>query len=364
MRYSRLLIASISLWVAMIVPILSAPSRAIAQATTATIEFLDIGQGDAVLIRSSEGKTALVDAGPSDRIVKLLEDRGIVHLDLIVVSHHHSDHYGGMDAVIKKIKPKTFLASDSAHTTPNYLKILKLVKDQGMTVITPTNQSRKITLGSIDLIIFPQPPEDGDEENNNSVGIRLQHGKIALLLTGDSEDSERSWWLANAKELLEDCQLLKLAHHGSRNGTDEKWLRLVRPEQCVASCAAGNSYGHPHAETISLLQRLRIPLSRTDEDGSVTVTSDGEHWAFASGAVALRGPPAVSAAAPAPAATAILLDVNTSTSDQLRTLPGIGPALAQKIVEGRPYRALADLLLVDGIGLERLKKIRPFIKVK
>jgi competence protein ComEC len=97
----------------------------------ATIDFLEVGQGDAILIRSPEGKTALIDAGPSKDVVPLLRTPGVTSIDLVVVSHHHADHYGGMDDVIRAFRPRFFVATNSSHTTPAYLKLLTLVRDRG-----------------------------------------------------------------------------------------------------------------------------------------------------------------------------------------------------------------------------------------
>ena len=103
----------------------------------ASVEFLDVGQGDSILIRSPEGKTALIDAGPSRAVVGLLRARGVTSLDLVVVSHHHADHYGGMAEVIRAFHPKVFVEADSPHVTPLYVALLQTVKDTGMTAIRP-----------------------------------------------------------------------------------------------------------------------------------------------------------------------------------------------------------------------------------
>jgi competence protein ComEC len=150
---------------------------------TATIDFLDVGQGDAILIRSPGWKTALVDAGPSKEVVPLLRERGVRSIDLVVVSHHHADHYGGMDDVIKTFRPRFFLATDSSHTTPHYLKLLTLVRDSGIQAIFPTNRPRKIELGSVVLTVLPQPPENVEDENDNSIGVRVQHGSFSCKRT-------------------------------------------------------------------------------------------------------------------------------------------------------------------------------------
>jgi beta-lactamase superfamily II metal-dependent hydrolase len=256
------------------------------------IDVLDVGQGDSILVRSPEGKTLLIDAGPTkDGALKVLKKKGIASIDLVAISHHHSDHYGGMDQVIRAYKPRYFVASHSGHTTKLYLKLLQTVEAQGMTAVQPTAKPRKIELGSVELTIFPQPPEDKKEENNNSIGMRLKYGTFAMLLTGDSEETERQWWLKHDPSLVRDCTILKLAHHGSHNGTDARWLRIVRPELAVASLGKDNSYGHPHSETVSLLLDNQIPLLRTDQLGTITIQSDGRDWSIVRPELVRRGHP-------------------------------------------------------------------------
>jgi len=273
---------------------LSSEAQLFRQSTAqpASIEILDVGQGDSILISSPEGKTALVDAGPTkNAALAVLKRKGIKSLDLVAISHHHSDHYGGMEAVVRALKPRYFLASSSGHTTTLYLKLLKAVEAEGLTVIQPTSRPRKIELGSVELTLFPQPPEDRRDENNNSIGLRVTYGSFSVLLTGDSEGTERQWWLRNDPELVRDCTILKLPHHGSRNGTDARWLQAVRPQLAVASVGKNNEYGHPHAETISLLRRDGIPFLRTDQLGTIAITSDGRAWQVAQPTLATRGPP-------------------------------------------------------------------------
>jgi beta-lactamase superfamily II metal-dependent hydrolase len=246
---------------------------------SAVVEVLDVGQGDAILLRSPEGKTALIDAGPTkEGAIRVLKQKGITRLDLVAISHHHSDHYGGMEEVVRVLKPRYFLASNSHHATRTYLRLLQTVQDQGLTAIQPTAQPRKIELGSLELTIFPEAPEDRREENNNSVGIRVKYGSFSMLLPGDSEGPERRWWLQNHPELVQNCTILKLAHHGSRNGTDARWLAAVRPELAVASMGRYNEFGHPHPETINLLKRKEIPLLRTDQLSTITLQTDGRQW--------------------------------------------------------------------------------------
>ncbi|WP_337174838.1 MBL fold metallo-hydrolase [Paludisphaera sp.] len=255
------------------------------------VDVLDVGQGDAILIRSPEGKTALIDAGPTrDAAARWLRAKGVDTVDLAVVTHHHLDHHGGMESVVRDWRPRYFLATDSDHATQSWLRLLKTVKAEGITVVLPTGRPRKVELGSVTLTILPQPPHDPESENDNSVGIRLQYGGFSMLMTGDSEPPSRRWWLENCPELLRDCSVLKLAHHGSRNGTDAAWLDVVRPELAVVSLGAGNSYGHPHSEAVELLKAHRVSLVRTDQWGTITMVSDGETWNLVSSSIARRNP--------------------------------------------------------------------------
>jgi competence protein ComEC len=256
------------------------------------VTVLDIGQGDSILIRSPEGKTALIDAGPTKGgAVALLKREGIKSLDLVALSHHHSDHYSGMDEVVRTMKPRYFLVSKSGHATTLYLKLLKTVELERVTVIQPTEQARKIELGTVELTIFPQPPEDRRDENNNSIGLRLTYGAFSMLLTGDSEAPERRWWLAEHPELVRNCTILKVPHHGSRNGTDARWLKEVAPALAVASLGRDNEFGHPHSETVNLLRRSGVPFLRTDQLGSITITSNGRDWKVSEPALTRNGHP-------------------------------------------------------------------------
>jgi len=248
-----------------------------------TVDFLDVGQGDSVLIRSPEGKTALIDAGPPrDGFVQMLKKRGVKHIDLAVLTHHHNDHFGNMAAVIEEFKPKVFLDSNSSHSTKKYQDVGRAVAAAGSEVINPyPEKERKIILGSVLLRVFPQPPEDEENENNNSIGMRVQFGEFSVLLAGDAGEEERDWWMKNIdKSLYRNARVMLLSQHGAIAGIDWVWLQTVNPKAAVASSGYGDKYG-PHLRTIKMLSMAKVQLLRTDTVGTITITSDGKEWKIA-----------------------------------------------------------------------------------
>jgi hypothetical protein len=274
-------------------------------------------------------------------------------------------YYGGMAAVIREFPTRFFLASGSSHTIAHYLRLLELVREREIQAIQPTDRPRRIELGSVVLTVFPQAPEDPAEENNNSIGIRLQYGAFSALLPGDAELAERITWQHWVPTLCERCTVLKLAHHGSHNGTHARWLDLVRPELAVASLGQGNPFRHPSPQVVAMLARRGIPLLRTDREGTVTIESDGRGWRVVGHDIAARGPPGKARTRPdrseKPKSGGGRVNVNTATQAELESSPGIGPVIARRIVEGRPCRSVEELERVKGIGWRRLEEIRPLV---
>ena len=167
---------------------------ATARADNLSLSFLDVGQGDAVLIRTPEGKVALVDAGPSSGILDILKREGVEKVDVLITSHHHADHIGGMVAVIEKFKPKLYVDSGSAHTTTTYKRVLQAVNDAGCQFAQPKKDSeRKIVLGSVTLRLFPQCRKTKTKTTTASgFAWTSANSPHCLLATGKSE---RSWWM-------------------------------------------------------------------------------------------------------------------------------------------------------------------------
>jgi beta-lactamase superfamily II metal-dependent hydrolase len=232
------------------------------------IVFLDVGQGDAILLRSPEGKTALVDAGPADDIVDQLQALGVDTLDLVVASHAHADHIGGMDRLIETHPVAFFMDNGVPHTTATYARLMELVRASDITYLRHT--ARTLGLGAVSIHVLP-PDTLAEEQNDRSIGLLVEYGAFRLLLTGDAE-------MAGLEHLLEtgipDVTILKASHHGSRNGVTPAWLAATQPEVVVISCGRDNPHGHPHARALRYYGESGTQVYRTDLNGAVTVRAD------------------------------------------------------------------------------------------
>jgi beta-lactamase superfamily II metal-dependent hydrolase len=259
--------------------LLGRPGRADA-APPLRVDFIDVGQGDAALVTSPTGKTVLIDGGPAHSapaLTAFLSAHVRGPIDLILLSHRHEDHLGGLPAVVRRVGARTFLDAPEAHAGPDYEALMRELDARGVPARLAT-RGRRIDLGGgavITLLGPPEPPIVGSRSdvNANSVVARLTFGGAAILFAGNAESPTEKWLLASGAELRAD--VLKVAHHGSRYASGMKLLRAVRPRIAVISAGAGNEYGHPASVTVQRLERSGATVYRTDLDGDITIQTDG-----------------------------------------------------------------------------------------
>jgi competence protein ComEC len=263
-----------------------ASARAAGEGVAPAVELrlLDVGQGDAVLIRSWEEsgesafveRVALIDAGPANRIVGRLRALGVQHIDLLVASHNHADHIGGMDAILDSLPVRFYLDNGHPATTRIQQRVLERVEERGVTYLEPTR--RTLSLGTARLRVIPPPPGvPGDEQNNRSLTLILEQGSFRAIFPGDAETQLLNALLAT--EELPTVDVLKASHHGSRNGVTPAWMARLRPAMVAISVAEGNSYGHPHAAALRYYCTGDRRVLRTDQHGDVVVAigAEGEY---------------------------------------------------------------------------------------
>lgn len=243
-------------------------------ATLMEVHFLDIGQGDSTLIINGE-HAMLIDAGDNDKgstIWMYLQKRGIEKLDYLILTHTDADHIGGADVIVEKLQVDTVFMGDFQKDNATYRDLMQALDYKSLTFSTPRVGS-VYTLGDASFTIVA-PNGEYDTPNDSSIGLRLVRGETSFLFTGDAEEQAEADMLANGLTL--DADVYQVGHHGSRSSSDREFLEAVSPAYAVISCAEGNSYGHPHARTLNNLRALGVQVFRTDEQGSIVVSTDGK----------------------------------------------------------------------------------------
>jgi competence protein ComEC len=243
------------------------------------VYFLDVGQGDSEIV-VADGKAMLIDAGTNASTTALLRDikrLGITRFDVVVGTHPHEDHIGGMDRVINQFAIGTIYMPRVITTTKTFTDVLTAIKSKGLTVTTPVVGS-SFTLGSATCTILAPSAVSSDDLNNASIVIKVTYGNASFLFAGDAETQSESAMLLGANSLKAD--VLKVGHHGSSSSTTPNFLKAVSPKYAVIEVGAGNDYGHPHQVTLNKLAAAGVKVYRTDLNGTVTATSDGSSISF------------------------------------------------------------------------------------
>jgi competence protein ComEC len=250
------------------------------------VTFVDVGQGDAALLETMDGHAALIDAGPpegDEHLRAVLAQRGVRALDWMVLTHPHLDHIGGARNVLGAVRVGRVLDPAYPHPIATYDRLLAEIQSRAIP-FAPARQGQTLALGAGVAVEVLQPrmpfvDRSRSEVNANSVVLRVTAGAVRVLFTGDAETETEERLLADNRGQLA-ADVLKVAHHGSRYASTEPFLSAVGARAAVISCATGNDYGHPHAETLAALSRRGTTVYRTDLNGDVELTTDGAQYAF------------------------------------------------------------------------------------
>lgn len=244
------------------------------QGNFATAHFFDVGQGDAIYIRTAEGNDILIDGGPGDAILGKLgrampfNDRTI---ELVILTHPHADHVSGIIEALKRYGVKNILMPESVYDSATYGRFLELVKEKRVKIILPKLSQRiffdRETVFDVYFPITGKFAKLPGDINDVSIVGKLSFGESNILLTGDAgRDIEK---LLIALHLPLDSEILKVGHHGSRHSSSPEFVKAVSPEESVISVGKGNNYGHPHPEVLGVLASSSLEILRTDERGDV-----------------------------------------------------------------------------------------------
>ena len=238
------------------------------------VRFLDVGQGDAALIICS-GHAALIDGGHTSKssfMYSYLKKYGIDHLDFVIASHPHVDHVGGLAGALNFAKTDAAYCTVTEYDTKPFNNFVKYLNKQGVMLNTLT-AGDELTLGEARLEILA-PGEDPCLTENTSIVIKIIYGDVSFLFTGDCEELDEKLMIESGCDLK--CDVLKVPHHGSAYSTSYHFLYETWPAVAVISAGEDNTYGHPAETVLSRLTDSGAEIYRTDENGTITMKTDGE----------------------------------------------------------------------------------------
>lgn len=242
------------------------------------VHYFDVGQGESILVQVNN-KNLLIDAGPKDaesQLIKNLNNLSIKKLDYAIATHPHEDHIGGMGQVIKNFDIGKFYAPKVTSNTKTFEYMVNQLNNKNLKInIIKPGMGDDIDLGKDTKVeVFSPINSSYDNLNNYSPIIKISYKSTSFLFTGDAEKLSEKEVLNKRYDIKSD--VLKIGHHGSSSSTSKEFLNEVNPKIAVISVGKNNDYGHPHKETISSLKNKGIKYFRTDEEGTISLESDGK----------------------------------------------------------------------------------------
>lgn len=238
-----------------------------------SVSFIDVGQADSVLIRNGN-YNMLIDAGNNEdgeKLVNYFKSLGIEEFTYVFATHPHEDHIGGMDDIINNFKIDNYYMSNKLSTTKTFMDVLDALDRRNLKYTVP-NKGDTLKLGDANIKVI-YPGDDKSNINDSSIVLKITYGKNSFLLTGDATSNvERKIYNEDIKS-----DVLKVAHHGSSYSSTDVFLDRVKPYYAVISVGKNNIYNHPSNKTLEKLNKRNIKVYRTDLDGTITFTSDGEN---------------------------------------------------------------------------------------
>ena len=284
--FSQLIISFIILiGIALILIYFAKPKAATTQELQ--VYFLDVGQGDAEYIKTPDGSDILIDGGPDNSVLDQLgkvmsfSDREI---NLVILSHPHADHLTGLIEVLQRYKVNEVWQTGVEYPSATYNTFKNEIQNQNiLNKYVVAGEIKNFSDVKIEVItpLSSLEKKSIDNVNNASIVNRLEYNKFSVLFLGDAETEIQ-------KKIAKDMKVatvLKTGHHGSKNGTIEEMLAIIRPAIAVISAGKNNKYGHPHAEALNLLKQYAVRIFRTDQNGTVEIDSDGNGYSVKTGSL-------------------------------------------------------------------------------
>lgn len=333
------------------------------------IHYIDAGQADATLFQytyEDKSYTILYDAGDWNKsdVVNYLAKQDFSVIDLIIISHPHADHTGQLAEIVNTYDVDEVWLSGNTANTKTFQEGLEAVLASDANYYEPRT-GETFDIGPLKIEVLHPGSISGDL-NEESISLLFTYGTHKFLFTGDAGKSEELEMMNSGFNV--EADILQLGHHGSNTSTDPKFIKAVQPDIAIYSAGVDNSYGHPHAEVVSLVQSAGITLYGTDVHGTILVTTDGDTYTIETKEDGTISPKSkqdepkkeeiVQSEAETNTAKDSCIDINEDSIDEIQKIIHIGPERAKDLIDLRPYDSIDDLTSIKGVGPARIADIK------
>ena len=252
------------------------------------VHFIDVGQGDSILIQNPDNDFMLIDTGEGNQYNKLtgyFENFNVSKFKYVVFTHPHADHIGSADKIVKNYDIETLIMPDAVNKNSQVFERLVTEIENKNLEITLPEFGAGFEFGGAEFIILAPVSEEYKNLNNYSVVILMIYGNTRFIFTGDAEKESEN-------EIIEYCgknninisaDILKAGHHGSSTSSQQKFLNLIQPSLAVITCGKDNSYNHPNMQVVERFESMGAEVLRTDIDGDIVIISDGRNLSVKKG---------------------------------------------------------------------------------
>lgn len=241
------------------------------------VHFIDVGQGDSILIKTPHNKHILIDGGPPEagkKVVAYLRKHLVETIDLLIVTHPDIDHIGGLVAVLKQVNVERILDSGKLHTTRHYAKYIQQIQKQKIPVKI-AEQDKKINIDPLLDIEVLNTYKQFRTNNQSSIALKVTYKKVDFLFMADVEIQQERQIMKKTKV---DTEILKVAHHGSNTSTSLAFLREIKPNEAILTYSKNNHYGHPVKRVVKNLHKVKANIYSTAALGNIVIRTNGDTY--------------------------------------------------------------------------------------
>ena len=240
------------------------------------VHYIDVGQGDSILVQAPDGTTALIDGGnPGSGTLAYLQKLGVSRIDVMLLSHPHRDHVGGLTAIINTLQVGRVITTGALANTTTFRQFLNAIERRKVP-LSAVARGDNIPFGTLSFSVIHALSSDKNM-NDTSMVLRLQDNGVSFLFTGDAEKNAENAMLRDMPDQLR-ATFLKVGHHGSNTSSSAAFLAAVQPKVAIYSAGRNNPYGHPHKLVIGRLRKVGAQIYGTNVHGSVVVVTDGADY--------------------------------------------------------------------------------------